>query len=59
MLYLYSLRWSIGFGWVNQLERECSIDTAKEWLAIFADDERDIDFFLTHKKIRRKTGIAQ
>lgn len=48
---IYSLRWSIGMGWQNILEKDCPIQDVQAWLDILRDDEPMIDFIISDKKL--------
>ena len=50
MTKLWSYRWTVAKGYHWKLERECSNDDAKEWLAIFERDEPTIVFKLSASK---------
>lgn len=47
---LYSKRWSVSNGLHWHLERECSMENAQGWLALFQKDEPEIEFKLAKKK---------
>lgn len=49
---LWSLRWTPARGRHWQLERECSQETAADWLAIFQTDEPETEFRLSLKAPR-------
>ena len=53
MIKLWSRRWSVSFGTHWVLERDCAIDTANEWLAVFRESEPTIEFVLSAKRPRR------
>jgi len=57
-LKLWSKRWNASAGLHWRLERECTEETAKQWLAIFQKDELDTIFVVSeHKPFLRKTPV--
>ena len=52
MIKLWSYRWTVAKGYNWKLERVCSNDDAKKWLAVFECDEPTIVFSLSTSKPR-------
>jgi hypothetical protein len=52
MTTLWAKRHSVAYGWRWTHERQCSPDTAQEWLAVFQRDEPNISFALSDRKPR-------
>ena len=55
MWKLYSLRWSVSYGWQWKVERDNMLGTdADYWLEIYRNDEPRVTFMITKAKHKPK-----